>query len=148
MKSKLVLLLFIINSILSAQSGKDSIILIQGFAIAAPRNHEVKQFIDFIKNELVPRKVNTLMLRMDYNYNYLSHPELRDSAVLSQADVKAIVKTCRENNINLIPQVNLLGHQSWHSKPTALMVKYTQFDETSHVQFHEEYKWPNADGFY
>ena len=148
MKLKSIIVLLFVTPVLFAQSAKDSIILIQGFAIAAPRNHEVNQFIDFIKKELVPRKINTLMVRVDYNFNYLSHPELRDSAVLSQEDVKSIVKTCRENNINIIPQVNLLGHQSWHSKPSALLVKYPQFDETPHVQLPAEYKWPNADGLY
>lgn len=44
------------------------------------RNHN--EFIKFIDEELGPRSVNTLIfLRVDFNYEYESHPELRDSFI-------------------------------------------------------------------
>lgn len=148
MKYRFFHLLFILTNSILAQNAKDSIILIQGLSIAAPRHHELGNFLEFIQKELVPRKVNTLLLRVDYNFEYRSHPELRDSVPLTLMDVKSIVNVCQTNKINIIPQINLLGHQSWHTKPTPLLVKYPQFDETPHVQFPAEYKWPNADGLY
>jgi len=48
----------------------------------------VDDFVKFIQEELAPRQVNTLILRVDYNYQFESHPELRDPEALSKKDVK------------------------------------------------------------
>ncbi|MBT8301916.1 MAG: family 20 glycosylhydrolase, partial [Maribacter sp.] len=105
-------------------------------------------FVDFIKNELAPNGINTLVLRVDYNYAYTKRPELRGENPLSRIQVKQLVNTCKNLNINIIPQVNLLGHQSWHSELTKLLEVYPEFDETPHIQLPEKYEWPNADGLY
>lgn len=126
----------------------DSIMPIRGFCIAAPRKASLDAFIKFIREELATRKVNTLVLRVEYNYEYESYPELRDPEALYKADVKKLVKVCRDNNINLIPQLNLLGHQSWASHTNNLLVKFPQFDETPWVKMPEKYEWPNEDGLY
>lgn len=126
----------------------DSIMPVRGFCIGAPRKPALDQFIKFVKEELVTRKVNTLILRIDYNLEYESYPDLRDANALSKTDIKKLVEVCRQNNINLIPQLNLLGHQSWASKTNNLLVKYPQFDETPWVKMPADYKWPNDDGLY
>ncbi len=136
-----------INSLL-AQTPIDSIFPIRGFCIAAPKPSGLDTFIRFINEELAPRGVNTLILRVDYGYQYESHPELRDSIALSKTDVKKLVAACQSHKMQVIPQINLLGHQSWASKTTRLLSVYPQFDETPHVKMPEKYVWPNADGLY
>ncbi len=131
-----------------AQAQLDSLLPVRGFAIAAPPASYIDSFIQFIEKELAPRQVNTLILRVDYNYQFQSHPELRDSIALSIADVKRIVNSCRNNKIRIIPQINLLGHQSWANKTGNLLAKYPEFDETPEVKMPETYKWPNADSLY
>ncbi|WP_423128448.1 family 20 glycosylhydrolase [Gaoshiqia sp. Z1-71] len=121
---------------------------VRGFCIAAPKVGELDRFVRFVDEELAPRRVNVLVLRVDYNYQFKSHPELRDEKALSEPEVKRLVEVCRKNNIRLIPQINLLGHQSWASVPGNLLKVYPQFDETPHVQLPEKYEWPNADGLY
>ena len=121
---------------------------IRGFCIGAPNSSEVDTFVKFIAEELAPRKVNTLILRVDYNYQFESHPELRDSSSLSKSEVKKLVDACRKNQIRIIPQINLLGHQSWSTKVTNLLKVYPQFDETPGVKMPEKYVWPNDDGLY
>lgn len=121
---------------------------VRGFCIAAPNPNGVDRFVKFIHEELAPRSVNTLILRVDYNYEYTSHPELRSGNPLSKKDVKKLVKACKKEHIRIIPQVNLLGHQSWHSTPSKLLQVYPEFDETPHVQLPEKYVWPNDDGLY
>jgi hypothetical protein len=133
---------------LHSQSTLDSILPIRGFAIAAPTPSYVDSFVLFIENELAPRNVNTLLLRVDYNYQYKSHPELRDSIALNEDDVKKIVRACRNHSIKIIPQVNLLGHQSWANKPNKLLLQYPEFDETPEVKMPEVYQWPNPDSLY
>ncbi len=119
-----------------------------GFCIGAPDKDKVDDFVTFIEKELAASKVNTLILRVDFNYTYESQPELRDENPLTKEDVKKLVAVCKKNNINLIPQVNLLGHQSWAEKTNKLLEVYPQFDETPHVVIPKEYKWPNDDELY
>jgi hypothetical protein len=121
---------------------------IRGFCIAAPQSDELDRFIKFIDEELAPRSVNTLILRVDYNFQYESHPELRDSSSLSKKEVRKLVEACKKHNIKIIPQVNLLGHQSWAGKIGNLLKVYPDFDETPNVKMPDKYVWPNADGLY
>jgi hypothetical protein len=144
----LVQIVFSIQHLAIAQQKLDSLLTIRGFCIAAPRPAGVEAFVKFINEELAPRKVNTLILRVDFNYQFESHPELRDSVALSKADVKKMVDACKTHQIRIIPQINLLGHQSWASKETNLLKVYPEFDETPHVKMPVEYKWPNPDGLY
>ncbi len=126
----------------------DDLMPVRGFCIAAPRPKDLNAFVAFIKDELAPRRLNTLILRVDYNFQFESHPELRDPDALSKEQVKQLVAACRENGIRVIPQINLLGHQSWASTLGSLLRVYPDFDETPQVQMPEKYQWPNPDGLY
>jgi hypothetical protein len=149
---KRLLYVFIIlicrNFIAFGQERIDTLIPVRGFCISAPRPDGMDQFVEFIKNELVPRKVNTLILRVDFNYSFKTHPELSDSGALSRSEVRKIVKVAHENGIRIIPQINLLGHQSWASRTGNLLRKYPEFDETPGVKMPGKYIWPNADKLY
>lgn len=132
----------------AAQSPLDALLPVRGFCIAAPEPAGIDAFIRFIDEELAPRRVNTLVLRVDYDYAYESHPELRSENPLSRSDVKKLVTACRRHGIRIVPQVNLLGHQSWAESVGKLLEVYPQFDETPHVEMPEKYQWPNDDGLY
>jgi len=149
-KKSLCLLLLAYFSIghTSGQSAIDELIPTRGLCIAAPKPSGLDRFIRFIDEELGPNQINTLILRVDYNYQYEQHPELSDKVALSKAEVKKIVASCKKHKIKLIPQVNLLGHQSWHSNLEGLLRVYPEFDETPHVELPEKYEWPNEDGLY
>jgi hypothetical protein len=123
---------------------------VRGLSIAAPEPEVVDKFNQFITEELAPVGLNLLILRIDYNYNYKSHPELVSQNSLSETNVKKIVQTCKEAGIRLIPQINLLGHQSWHSNLGKLLQVYPEFDETPEIDLPASgtYKWPNEDGLY
>lgn len=142
----LIGLLFSFQQNIPAQTAE--IFPTKGLCIAAPNAGNLERFNKFIIEELAPRGLNTLILRIDHNYTYTSRPELRSKNPLSKAQVKQLVETCREHNIRLIPQINLLGHQSWASTLGKLLEVYPEFDETPHVKIPEEYKWPNDDGLY
>jgi len=136
------------GNLVFSQSTSENTLPVRGFCIGAPNAAEVDTFVKFIAEELAPRKVNTLILRVDYNYQFESHPELSDSSAISKADVKKMVDVCRKNKIRIIPQINLLGHQSWASGIGNLLKVYPQFDETPQVKMPAKYEWPNADGLY
>lgn len=137
-----------VNAQNTANVRLDSIIPVRGVCIAVPSSDRVDDFVKFINEELATRHVNTLILRVDYNYQYESHPELRDSSTLSKADIKKIVKACQSHGIIIIPQINMLGHQSWAGSLGMLLKVYPEFDETPHVKMPEKYDWPNADNLY
>lgn len=134
--------------LLRAQNQIDSLMPVRGLCIAAPYPSGVDSFVRFIDEELAPRRLNTLILRVDWNYQYSSHPELSDSIALSKSDVKKLVKACKKNGIRIIPQINLLGHQSWAGTTYSLLRLYPQFDETPYVKMPAKYEWPNPDGLY
>ena len=121
---------------------------VRAFEIVVPRPSGLDSFVTFIKKELIPRHVNTLVLRVDYNYQFKSHPELIDSFALSEKEVKKIVRACKQGGIKVVPQINLLGHQSWANRIDKLLSVYPQFDETPWVQIPVKYEWPNADNLY
>jgi len=133
---------------LTAAEPLDALLPVRGLCIAAPNPSQVEAFARFIQEDLAPRSVNTLILRVDFNYQYTSRPELASRGGLSLADVKKLVSACRTNRIRLIPQVNLLGHQSWQRSVGPLLRAYPEFDETPWVKTPEKYAWPNPDGLY
>ncbi len=64
------LVMFFLCFNLHAQTNLDSLLPVRGFCIGAPAPNDLDRFIKFIDEELAPRKVNTLILRIDYNYQY------------------------------------------------------------------------------
>lgn len=140
----LLLIALMVNGLLGAQP----MFPVRGFAIGAPQPSGVDDFVKFIDEELAPRHVNTLILRVDYDYQYKTHPEVSDSIALSKRDVKKIVAVCKKDSIRIIPQINLLGHQSWAGKLGGLLRAHPEFDETPWVQMPDHYVWPNADNLY
>ncbi len=126
----------------------DNLLPVRGLCIAAPNPSQVDAFVRFIDRELASRQVNTLILRVDFNYQYTNRSELASPSGLSRADVQKLVQACRARQIRLMPQVNLLGHQSWSKSVGALLRVYPEFDETPWVKNPEKYSWPNPDGLY
>ena len=138
------ILLTMLSSLAQAQETRDKALPVRGLAIEAPRQTDLDAFLRFIEQDLAPAHVNLLILRVDWNYAYESHPELRDPNPLTREDVKRIVAACRRHGIRIAPQINLLGHQSWAKQTYALLREYPQFDENPSVKTEEHYgSWPN-----
>ena len=143
--------IFTLPNTLLAQTGKnqiDSLLPVRGLSIAAPSVEGVDSFVKFIKEELAPAHFNLLVLRVDWNYAYESHPELRNDHPLSKSDVKKIVNACKKYGIRIAPQINLLGHQSWEKTTGNLLRVYPEFDETPQIDTKNYTGWPNADNLY
>ena len=142
------LLIILFVNAANAQSSIDNLLPVRSVCIGAPKPQNLDRFIKFINEELPLNKINTLVLRVDYRYQFETHPELSDSFSLSKQDVKQLVNACKRNNIHLIPLINLLGHQSWAGVTHKLLKVYPQFDETPQVIMPIVYAWPNADSLY
>ncbi len=121
---------------------------VRGLCIGAPSPAQVSAFTDFISKELPARGVNTLVLRVDYGYRYRSHPEVGDPEGLSADDARRIAGACRQAGVRLIPEIDLLGHQSWAGTTGRLLQAHPEFDETPWVKMPAHYTWPNEDNLY
>jgi hypothetical protein len=153
MKNRNFFLLLIVTAIISqtgsfAQGTTDKLFQIKGLCIGLPAPAGVDKFVRFINEELAPRGVNTLVLQVEYDYQYEKYPQLRDTAAISKQDAKKIVAACKKNNIRIIPQINMLGHQSWAGRNGKLLENFPEFDETPWVKIPEKYVWPNDDNLY
>ncbi|MFM7021540.1 MAG: chitobiase/beta-hexosaminidase C-terminal domain-containing protein [Flavobacteriales bacterium] len=92
--------------------------------------------------ELSAKGINMLMLEVDYNFNFVSHPELIEgSNPITRAGAKRFAAECRKNNIRLIPEFQSIGHQSWKTHNNPLLVKYPELDLTPGA-------FPNNDSIY
>lgn len=90
---------------------------------------------------LATNGVNVLILEVDYNFAFATHPELREGQVLTPEDAGRLTSVCHQNGVRLIPQFNCLGHQSWAKQTFPLLSQYPEFDETPG-------KFPNNEGIY
>lgn len=68
----ILLLLLIVCTAFSIKAQNE--LPIRGLAIAAPNIDDVDRFVKFIDEELAPRRINTLILRVGYKFKYKSHP--------------------------------------------------------------------------
>ena len=126
----------------------DSLLPVRGLSIEAPSVNGLDLFLKFIEEELAPAHFNLLILRVDWHYDYESHPELKDPNPLKKSDVKRMVTLCKKHGIRIAPQINLLGHQSWAKTTFALLREYPELDETPHIKTENHSGWPNPDGLY
>lgn len=81
------------------------------------------------------------MLEFNYRFDFQGRAEFADSSALGKSEVRQISKACRDSGIQLIPQINCLGHQSWAKRNGRLLEKHPEFDETPG-------KYPNNEGLY
>lgn len=103
---------------------------VRGLHLMAPKRDEVELAARFIHEALPKAGVNTLVMEFDYQYQFTRHPEVPDADALSKDDVKKIVAACRDAGVQLIPQINLLGHQSWAANTFGLLRSHPELDET------------------
>lgn len=74
--------------------------------------------------------VNVLIIEVAYNFDFKCQPGLAGDDPITVEQARRIADLCRRNNIRPIPEINCLGHQSWHEKTLELLTKYPEFDES------------------
>ena len=121
---------------------------IRAFSVSLPPVDQADAFMDFVANDLAPAGINTLVIRVNWDYDFESHPELANPNGWNRRQAAKLAALCREKGITLVPLINLLGHQSWAGKAGKLLQVYPQFDEKPHVKLPQEYVWPNPDRLY
>ena len=81
--------------------------------------------------KLSQQGINVLILEVNYNFSFKSHPELRRSSnPITKEGARRFAALCKKLNIRLIPQFQVLGHQSWKEQTFPLLTVYPHFDLT------------------
>ncbi|HEX6730063.1 MAG TPA: family 20 glycosylhydrolase [Pyrinomonadaceae bacterium] len=80
---------------------------------------------------LAKQGINVIILEVDYNFAFKSHPELRRGTnPITRAGARRFAALCKKLNIRLIPEFQSLGHQSWKGETFPLLTVYPGFDTT------------------
>ncbi len=103
---------------------------VRGLHVMAPKPEEMDLALRFIREALPKEGVNTLVMEFDYHYQFTRRPEVADADALSKDDLKKIAAACHDAGVTLIPQINLLGHQSWAATTFGLLRAHPELDET------------------
>jgi len=107
----------------------------RGLCIGVPREKDYEIFKRMIAEALPKYECNALVLLIRYRYHFNSHPEISDGWITSEQAAE-IATLCRQNNIRIIPKMNLMGHQSEKERGTeqGLLRVHPEFDETPELQ--------------
>jgi len=91
---------------------------------------------------LAKQGINVIILEVDYNFAFQSHPELRRGTTqITREGARRFAALCKKNKIRLIPEFQSLGHQSWKAQTFPLLTVYPKFDLTPGA-------FPNNEGLY
>lgn len=113
----------------------------RGFHMRFGSHDDVPNLKRVITDYLVPMGVNVLILEVNTNFQFKSHPELSEGAhTLTHEDAHELAALCRENGIRLIPLLECLGHQGWGGAPNSILRVHPEWDETPDVPVEAE--WP------
>jgi Glycosyl hydrolase family 20, catalytic domain len=106
----------------------------RGLHITSPGRDGLPLLKRAIAEKLAPMGVNVLIMEVNYDFVFQSHPELKggDNA-LRVEDARDLTETCRKYKVRLIPMFNSLGHQSWSRTTFALLTKHPELDESPEV---------------
>jgi len=143
MRTSIVVLLvsLAVQMAAGAEPPQPAALPVRGLHVSAPAKKDIPALIQFIREPLVKEGVNTLVIEFNFRFDFQSRPEFADPSAPNKDDVRQIVAACRSAGIQLIPQINCLGHQSWAKHNGRLLEKHPEFDETPG-------KYPNNEGIY
>jgi hypothetical protein len=103
---------------------------VRGLHLGVGGRGGTERLAKFVREVLPKEGVNVLVAEIDYSYAFSSYPQVGSSDGLTQQDVAALLEACRAAGVELVPQINCLGHQSWGGRSGGLLRAFPEFDET------------------
>lgn len=73
--------------------------------------------------------VTTVVIEVNYSFEFQAHPELRNAHFITRATAHELAATARRCGIQLIPEFNCLGHQSFGGRIVPLLKVHPDFNE-------------------
>jgi Glycosyl hydrolase family 20, catalytic domain len=94
------------------------------------RNNQQLMALERELPQLAAAGMNVVVVEVNYNFDFKSHPELRLPEYITKAKAREFTAAARKLGIRVIPEFDCLGHQSWKGTTFPLLAKYPQLDET------------------
>jgi len=101
----------------------------RGVHLMARNDRQIDELTNALP-KLAAAGVNVLIVEVDYNFEFNSHPEVRGPSFITRARAHDLAQAAHRQGIRLIPQLNCLGHQSWSKQTLPLLTSHPEFDET------------------
>ncbi len=98
--------------------------------IMLPAEKELPRFRKFVDEVLLPLHFNTVVVEVNYDFPYRSHPEVSDTDARSRQFCSSLRDITASRGLRLIVEFNCLGHQSWGKTRGGLLRSHPEFDET------------------
>ncbi len=114
----------------SAKTGaKAEALPIRGLHVGTHGGGDVALQEKFIREALPAEGANLLVVELNFAYAFSSYAQVAEKEPLTPDDVKRLVRACNESGIEIIPQINCLGHQSWAGHSLGFLRAFPEFDE-------------------
>jgi len=101
--------------------------------MAAPGRDGLGLLERFIAEAMPRLGIDTLVLEINYRYDFKSRPELAAPGAIGREDARRLLSAARGAGVDIVPLFNCVGHQSWRKNTFALLEKYPEFDEAPNV---------------
>jgi hypothetical protein len=75
--------------------------------------------------------VNIVVIEVNYSYEFRQHPELRQETYVTRQTARRLAAVARNCHIQLVPEFNCLGHQTFGRRVEPLLKMHPEFSETS-----------------
>ena len=108
-----------------------------GFHIRICDKEEGDFLKKLLKEYLIPLDVNLLVIEVNTCFRFEKHPEVSEGT-FDKTSAREISSLCKENDVEIVPLFNCLGHQGWKGKPNGLLRAYPEFDETPEIPYDSE----------
>jgi hypothetical protein len=69
-------------------------------------------YLQLIEKVLAPMKINTIVLECEYG-EWKSQPNLNNEWTMNQEEIKTLLRTAKENFIDVYPLIQSFGHAEW-----------------------------------
>lgn len=102
---------------------------IKGLHVGLYRPGDAALWERFIRDALPREGVNTLVFEVNYHYAFKSFPQVAEQNPVTAEDLKRVVAACADAGVELVPQINCLGHQSGAGRSHGLLRAFPEFDE-------------------
>jgi len=100
----------------------------RGLHVWLDRKEAAKELEDTLPR-LAQNGVNTIVAEVNYSFEFLQHPELRNPHFITRSAASSLADHAARCGIRLIPEFNCLGHQSFGRRIEPLLRMHPEFNE-------------------
>ena len=115
---------------MAASTALDAVELpVRGLHVGLYRPGDSELWERFIREALPAEGVNLLVFEINYHYAFQSYPQIAEENPVTPDVLRGLAAACADVGVELVPQINCLGHQSSTGRSSGLLRAFPEFDE-------------------